>query len=395
MQDTLYMEAYYGKLPEFEQIEACFASIIKKARTEKYKSNPNTYPETKKIQKLFAKVFGLKKMIFYWVPSDINNAYTVTLYSMMLFGESEDFIEKRTDRGFYDTSGKSMFTVYAYTGILSKQTNLTAGELTAILLHEFGHNFDYSRYHMISFVLDLLTNPMLAIYTQTHKNIEDHNEVKEEYYKQTKKQWDPLYKSESKRKKEAEKYKKNLKKALNKGMFTQTVKFLLQTSLFPIYLVMALPIQLTSLDGKKGELFADSFATSYGYGPDLISGLEKLSDLSYVKIDKHSKGLDVMRDLNTAMDEMFIGMYEIHGTNQERCRETIKKLEADIKAGDYPPELKEDLYNELTKVRERYNYMLSLEGSNNNKILSFWRKLCNTIFGGAPNIAKIFKPNRV
>ena len=51
MQDTLYMEAYYGKLPEFEQIEACFASIIKKARTEKYKSNPNTYPETKKIQK--------------------------------------------------------------------------------------------------------------------------------------------------------------------------------------------------------------------------------------------------------------------------------------------------------------------------------------------------------
>ena len=95
------------------------------------------------------------------------------------------------------------------------------------------------------------------------------------------------------------------------------------------------------------------------------------------------------------LDEMFIGMYEIHGTNQERCRETIKKLEADIKAGDYPPELKEDLYNELAKVRERYNYMLSLEGSNNNKILSFWRKLCNTIFGGAPNIAKIFKPNRV
>ena len=126
MQDTLYMEAYYGKLPEFEQIEACFGSIIKKARAEKYKSKPNTYPETKKIQKLFAKVFGLKKMIFYWVPSDINNAYTVTLYSMMLFGESEDYIEKRTDRGFYDTSGKSVFTVYAYTGILSKQTNLTA-----------------------------------------------------------------------------------------------------------------------------------------------------------------------------------------------------------------------------------------------------------------------------
>ena len=90
MSDQVYMEAYYGKLPEFEEIEKCFGIIQEKARKEGYNSNPNKYPETKRIQNLFSKVFGLKKTIFYWVPSNVVNAYTVTVYSFMLFGESKD-----------------------------------------------------------------------------------------------------------------------------------------------------------------------------------------------------------------------------------------------------------------------------------------------------------------
>ena len=115
MSDQAFMEAYYGKLPEFEEIEKCFGIIQEKARKEGYNSNPNKYPETKRIQNLFSKVFGLKKTIFYWVPSNVVNAYTVTVYSFMLFGESKDYIEKRKDKGFYDTSGRSVFTVYSYT----------------------------------------------------------------------------------------------------------------------------------------------------------------------------------------------------------------------------------------------------------------------------------------
>ena len=34
MSDQAYMEAYYGKLPEFEEIEKCFGEIQKKARKE-------------------------------------------------------------------------------------------------------------------------------------------------------------------------------------------------------------------------------------------------------------------------------------------------------------------------------------------------------------------------
>ena len=36
MSDQVYMEAYYGKLPEFEEIEKCFGIIQEKARKEGY-----------------------------------------------------------------------------------------------------------------------------------------------------------------------------------------------------------------------------------------------------------------------------------------------------------------------------------------------------------------------
>ena len=392
--NELFMEAYYGKLPEFEEIEMLFDSIIKRARADGYDSNPNKYVETKKIEKIFAKVFGLKKMVLYWIPSNVKNAYTVTIQSILLFGESKDYIEKRTDRGFYDTSGRSVFTVYAYTGLLQKDINLSAHELTAILLHEFGHNFDYSKYHMISFLVDCLVNPGYANSIENNKSIEDHNKIKDEYLKNTKKYWNKIYESKPERKRKDREYKRAMEKALRTGMFQKTIRFIASTLTLPFILIISLPVQLLSLDGKKGELFADSFATSYGYGSDLITGLEKLGDVSKIKVE-HSKGLDIMRDLNNCMDEIFIGLLEIHGTTQERCKETIKKLEADIRSSDFPPELEEELHDELNKVKARYMELLAVSENGDDKILKSWRKICNVIFGGAPNIAKLFKPNRV
>lgn len=392
--NELFMEAYYGKLPEFEEIEMLFDSIIKRARADGYDSNPNKYVETKKIENIFAKVFGLKKMVLYWIPSNVKNAYTVTIQSILLFGESKDYIEKRTDRGFYDTSGRSVFTVYAYTGLLQKDINLSAHELTAILLHEFGHNFDYSKYHMISFLVDCLVNPGYANSIENNKSIEDHNKIKDEYLKNTKKYWNKIYASKPERKRKDREYKRAMEKALRTGMFQKTIRFIASTLTLPFILIISLPVQLLSLDGKKGELFADSFATSYGYGSDLITGLEKLGDVSKIKVE-HSKGLDIMRDLNNCMDEIFIGLLEIHGTTQERCKETIKKLEADIRSSDFPPELEEELHDELNKVKARYMELLAVSENGDDKILKSWRKICNVIFGGAPNIAKLFKPNRV
>jgi hypothetical protein len=389
--NQVFMEAYYGKLPEFVKIESCFNEIIKKARIEKYKSNPNKYPENKEIQKLFCKIFGFKKMILYWIPSDTLNAFTVTVSSYMLFGESKDFIEKRSDRGFYDTSGKSVLTVYAYTGLLNESTNMDGNEVLAILLHEIGHNFDYSRFHMIEFLTDaILTLGISTVDPMTHKTIGDLNDVKLDYMDEVKKEYDDLYKKPKERKKKAEEYNKALDKYLNKGLFRKSVIYTLTTLLAVPF---SIPMQFFDLGYHKGEQFADSFATSYGYGNELISGLGKLRN-SPVPL-KEGKVINVFRDLYTLSEEIFLGMYECHGTNQERCKETIKKIKADIKSGDYPPELHDDLVAQLEKMEAQYHEMLYATEDEKYKITKFWRKICNVIFGGAPNIAKFFKANRV
>ena len=75
----LMLEAYYGKLPEFNEMEKLFDSIIARVKKEKEKSNPNKYPEMKKISKLFCKIFGFKKAIIHWKTFNEENAYTISL----------------------------------------------------------------------------------------------------------------------------------------------------------------------------------------------------------------------------------------------------------------------------------------------------------------------------
>ena len=163
-------ESYYGKLPEFEMIENLFEGIISKGRKEKNKANPNKYSENKEVCKILKKVFGFKDAFLYWIPSNSVNAYTVTVHSLMIFGESKDFIEKRSDKGFYDNSHRSVLTVYLYTGILDEKVDLTPAELLSIVLHEIGHNFDYSPYHTITFFIDsILTMGEYSVYVANNK----------------------------------------------------------------------------------------------------------------------------------------------------------------------------------------------------------------------------------
>ena len=80
-QNYLIQEAYYGKLPEFEMIEELLTNIIEKVKKDPKKCNPNKYPEMKKIQKLFTKIFGFKKSIIYWEPYNYEDAYKYVYYS--------------------------------------------------------------------------------------------------------------------------------------------------------------------------------------------------------------------------------------------------------------------------------------------------------------------------
>ena len=146
--DNYVQEAYYGKLPEFDELESLFDSVIKKANKEGLnRCNPNKYPEQKKICKIFSKLFGFKETLFYWEPFYAANAYTYSLNVFMVYTDKKKLIQKRQDKGFYDSSHSIILSVYITTGLLHK--NMSARELIAVILHEIGHNFDYLQYKSI------------------------------------------------------------------------------------------------------------------------------------------------------------------------------------------------------------------------------------------------------
>lgn len=396
MKNELYQEAYYGKLPELEECGKLFDSIIQRARKEGTKCNPMKYPELRKIEKLFCKLFGFKSTVIYFIPYDSTvNAYTICLFSKMILGEAKDFIEKRPDKGFYDNSHKSFLSIYCYTGMLMEHIGLTGDELLACILHEVGHNFDFSAYHMFDYVVqNILTFGTASIGVKKTSSIEHMNGVKLDYLNEVKKEAEYSYDHQDYRNDENERMERNLKRFYDKGKIKLMLGFLFNVLYAPVGLIISPFVQLGMVGGKMSEQFADSFATAYGYGNELATCLSKINKCP-VKLKDNSKIATVFRDLNSCMVEILFACTEVHGTNQERVKNSIKKLKADLITSDYPPELKDELKKEIAKLEEYYQTLLYATPDEQQKITKSWRRFCDTFFDGGFNFFKHLKPNRV
>lgn len=393
--DYLVQESYYGKLPEFEQIEDLLRSVIEKVKKDPKKSNPNKFPEMKKIQKLFTKVFGFKKSIIYWEPFSNENAYTYSLNTfVILANKGKDYI-KKGDRGFYDTSHTSVLTVYLSVGLILT-SKLNEKQILACILHEIGHNFDFSGYHLIGYYLqNILTLGLNYIQYSEFEDMDDVNDYKNKINKKIQKTDDEYYNKSKKRQKENKRIIEILKRSEKMNAIFSVVSLIGNMLNAPIFILFSPIIQLTSLGGKKGELFADSFATAYGYGTDLINGLDILSNTKKY-YDPKSKVMSFLQDLGNFQTEVYIAFNDIHGSNQERCMECKKKLVQDLKRNDFSPELKEELQKEIDKIDTLYKTLINFSPNEKSKITKIWRKINHFIFRGNPMILqKLFKTNRV
>ena len=388
----LLQERYYGQLPEFVDMEECLQGIIDKIKKDPKHCNPNTYKENTKLASLMKKVFGVKKVIFYWEPYNVENAYTVPCNVLLLIGDSGKHIIKKDTTGFYDDSHKMILTIYLYPGLIT-MADLSARELLATILHETGHNFDKSGYHMMSLVIDsFLSLGMALLETLPYKNKE--NKVKMNYYKQVKKENDPIFDDNKKRDK------------LNKNILNQYTKYykkikwstLLTAPIYaaavPVFALFTPFFQFLNLNSKNGEIFADSFATAYGYGEDLIRALEKFENSDKYYKPK-TKLQEFMTDLGKFQSEVYVAFFDCHGTNQERCKHLLHKLKKDLKKNDFPPELREELVNEINRITKQYKQLRTFDEHERFKLTKTWRKISNFLFGGIPGISNLLPRHQV
>lgn len=180
------------------------------------------------------------------------------------------------------------------------EMKLTPRELTAILLHEVGHNFS----HSVMPIHDLLETIKLAIQLRNMETIQlsnEENEMKTDSIKVN--------------------LKHNLDKLLqNTSNFIQNGKLVLSGVLS----------SLSTVDRERymDEKIADSFATSYGFGKDLSSGLAKLDKYFMNSTDKKVDKLSgiILGTLSMSM----IVLFDEHPQDVTRMTSQIEQLEYEL-----------------------------------------------------------------
>lgn len=388
----LFSEAYYGKLPEFVVLEKLFDKVIEKVNSEGVtKANPNKYDEMRQIEGIFKQVFGFKKATIYWEPFISPNAYTYSMNIYLIYSDKKNHIEK-TSRGFYDNSKSTTLAVFTSVGLFN--VGLSSRELIAVILHEIGHNFDFSAYHKIDNIIYTILSFGGTI-KDIKKNKNKIDELRDDTLDDISADDDKIYNNQKRRDKAAKEYEKMMKDSIK-------VSAILRLITFPIHSIenlasfMMMPVyNLLNMAGKKSELFADSFATAYGYGNELITSLDKLDKSSSKYYEPKSKIMKFLTDLQNMQLEILLALTDPHGSTHERCQECIEKLRWDLKHNDFPPELKQELINEINKMTNQYKQLSKFDKHERYKLTKISRKLMAIIFNGKPNLIKFFKRHKV
>lgn len=149
--------------------------------------------------------------------------------------------------------------------------------------------------------------------------------------------------------------------------------------------------------GYAGEVFADSFATAYGYGGATVSLQAKFNQM---RLKNPTLGLN-KGNSNSVYNQYIFIMFSIvsasldpHPMDQTRMKNQINKLERELESQEVPPKVKEAIRNDLAKAQEAYAAFIALPEDCRHlaSVHNFYR-INEMYFGGKLEIRDFF--NRV
>lgn len=384
---VVMQESYFGKRPEFVKAESIVESIRKIIRSGKSTGTISLTQENKSLENIFKKVFGFKEVHILWIDAVVPNAFTIVSSFVYKGSKESKFIVKDLNKGYYDANHSDILFVALYTGLLG-EADLSNEEFMGVILHEIGHNFDYSPYNVIRGITQKFVTP----------------DLKKQYYEQMKKGAD----FNAQHKFTDDIYKEYLdlhEKVVIKNKVIRTIT----SSVLKTGVLVTLPVlfiagsiawcfwnmrkTIKSLNDKKMENFADSFAVAYGYGSWCMGGLNKLA--AYPKNLKNSSMFTkVLVDIYNCESEFCDLLTEEHGSNQERISLAISKLERDLKQGDFPPNMKVDLEKELQRLKDLQKQILTYNKDEWNYVTVTYRRIMQFLFKGTNIFHKLFPRNQ-
>lgn len=385
------MEKYIGRKKELIQIEEELKKLVFKINMGHFSvlndrrkgditaKEINDSPENINICRLFRKLFQLKQFELVWVYTSIPQAYTPCKTFQSL-----DKSYSVTSDGV-DINKKLTIGTFVHTGLIT-HSKMNESEILAIILHEIGHNFYQSAFQILSRVnvTDIvggaaeqatakvigqavgLTLVDLLNYTKIIKTIQN---VKGMVIDKLK---------------------------LRKLVVTTEEIAIIIASLTP-HTVLSMTKLLVGRGKLKNGWFnptqvlflynvekhADSFAVDYGYGPQLVTALNKLDRRDNDKI-ANIPILNWMLDFDKLLSDITFQTLSGYPTIHNRQTSALNRLREASKDPNMPKAIKEELNSQLEEMEGYYaNYMSSDNVENKRRIFTWlYRSLINTVFKG-------------
>ena len=108
---------------------------------------------------------------------------------------------------------------------------------------------------------------------------------------------------------------------------------------------------------------------------------------STLKTDSFFSFFYDMAKLETDIIETVLGT---HGTSQNRTKSMINKLKADLNGNDFPPDVKNDITEELRQLEEIYDKYILMNGNEKRTLTMSFRALVEKYYEGNPEIYRFF-----
>ena len=432
-------EAYFGKTKEVYDIEKALHNlrapyITKKDNFGGQFLNLDTYtpklqsdPNKRKLEKAIMNAFGFSDANIFIENSGANNA--VTYSSSMSIDLGSDKLFKSAKKASSKTNGFKfskeddvIFMMVLYTGMLVNP-EYTDAELTAIILHEIGHNFSPVAERGCKVIYKF---PALAVLLRTIadvagkvagfaqfgiKTIVDISSIASSIISQlilasntSKKLMIKIDDLGNKIMVEFENTSPSIskmigsistffnigKEAMNSAKYVKKYNKLgnMNANSFILNLTTWLVSSLGNPTGYADEKFADSFPRMYGYGPELISGLAKLDTQS-------NSAVEYIADNYFPLLPAIYGVYNLpfmlakitfdeHPQKFDRFNFAISDIEKELARTDLDPKTKKKIKQDAIEMKKEYEkYQKSMLKLNKNSAYNLYSAITIKLFGGS------------
>nr|DAR89229.1 MAG TPA: peptidase [Caudoviricetes sp.] len=312
----------------------------------RYEFNPNTFIKNnlwKELEFKLCDIFGFKNVSIQHLIEEyqgngkfdtgILNAYTYPTWRYPIDGLV-------TENGFYDKTKSIELTVVLFLGVFKV---MTPEELTALFLHELGHNVDPALVDIKFIATNKVSDYLAGDESSTNARIRDLESSEPSFM--------------------------DIFKAILLLLFVMTgvgaMVFLIYQFLKTLFTnedSLIESIRKAIADNTKAfnmststEAFADNFARMYGFGTDLISALNKIEEFyenedelgekkSFFYLEKARQG-EIAEIVKMCMED-------VHNTNIARAIALVKEYEKELQDPNMPAKVKKNLQDDMLSLQK-------------------------------------------